>query len=241
MKYLSRIFYLILCIGLLLGIQPIKRDGLKTVPEVQIKELDIKAIESREDERVFSISINDFIESYNGFYWEEQQACYLLPPDEWQYWEFERGIHSKYPTNRYQFSQNKEIWTLPTITVYTPKDSLSIQEITVNFDDHGYAPSLRNIYNNMCYYTLKVFFPDFPKDKIVELYTTLNRLSYEYFTEIKYTSESIPSVLYYKDGIGLYPYFAVGEFMHLCIIPVTPAYLEELEKQGVQIYEITAS
>ncbi len=68
MKYLSRIFYLILCIGLLLGIQPIKRDGLKTVPEVQIKELDIKAIESREDERVFSISINDFIESYNGFY-----------------------------------------------------------------------------------------------------------------------------------------------------------------------------
>ncbi len=29
--------------------------------------------------------------------------------------------------------------------------------------------------------------------------------------------------------------------MHLCIIPVTPAYLEELEKQGVQIYEITAS
>ena len=123
MKYLSRIFYLILCIGLLLGIQPIKRDGLKTVPEVQIKELDIKAIESREDERVFSISINDFIESYNGFYWEEQQACYLLPPDEWQYWEFERGIHSKYPTNRYQFSQNKEIWTLPTITVYTPKNS----------------------------------------------------------------------------------------------------------------------
>ena len=94
---------------------------------------------------------------------------------------------------------------------YTAKDSLSIQEITVNFDDHGYAPSLRNIYNNMCYYTLKVFFPDFPKDKIVELYTTLNRLAYEYFTEIKYTSESIPSVLYYKDGIGLYPDFAEGK------------------------------
>ena len=93
----------------------------------------------------------------------------------------------------------------------------------------------------MCYYTLKVFFPDFPKDKIVVLYTTLYRLAYEYFSEIKYSSESIPSVLYYKDGIGLYPYFAVGEFMHLCIIPVTPAYLEELEKQGVQIYEITAS
>lgn len=255
--------FFILCIALSIGIRAVKRDHLKMIPppvkesninkesagnplpailqeEAGIKKLEIEAIENQTDERVFSISINDFIDSYNGYYWQDKQARYLLPPDQWQYWEFEKGIHSQYPTNRYQFSQNKEIWTLPTITVYTPKDSLLIQEITVNFDDHGYAPSLRNIYNDMCYYTLKVFFPDFPKDKIIELYTKLNQLAYENFTEIQYTSESIPSVVYYKDGIGLYPYFAVGEFMHLCIIPISQAYLEGLEKQGVPIYEISA-
>lgn len=255
--------FFILCIALSMGIRAVKRDHLKMIPpsvkesninkestgnplpailqeEAGIKKLEIEAIENQTDERVFSISINDFIDSYNGYYWQDKQARYLLPPDQWQYWEFEKGIHSQYPTNRYQFSQNKEIWTLPTITVYTPKDSLLIQEITVNFDDHGYAPSLRNIYNDMCYYTLKVFFPDFPKDKIIELYTKLNQLAYENFTEIQYTSESIPSVVYYKDGIGLYPYFAVGEFMHLCIIPISQAYLEGLEKQGVPIYEISA-
>lgn len=254
--------FLILCIALTIGNRAVKKNALKFVPnpsveessrdnqaeenllpsalqqEAEIKKLDIDIIEPQADERLFSISIHDFIASYNGYYWQDRQARYLLPPDQWQYWEFETGIHSKSPTNRYQFSQNKEIWTLPTITVYTPRDSFSIQEITVNFDDHGYAPSLRNIYHDMCYYALKVFFPDFSKDKIVELYTKLNQLAYENFTEIQYTSESIPSVVYYKDGIGLYPYFAVGQFMHLCIIPVTQAYLEELEKQGVPVYEI---
>lgn len=94
------------------------------------------------------------------------------------------------------------------------------------------------LYEEMCFYTIKVLFPDFTDDKIIELYTTLNNLAYNNFTTVKYTSESVPCALYHKNGIGLYPYFAAGERLHLCIIPVTQEYINELEKKGVEIYEI---
>lgn len=41
---------------------------------VEIKELDIDVIENREDELVFSFSINDFIDSYNGYYWKDKKS-----------------------------------------------------------------------------------------------------------------------------------------------------------------------
>ncbi len=93
------------------------------------------------------------------------------------------------------------------------------------------------IYEELCYYTLKVMFPDLLDDRIRELYTTLNRLAFEHDTNMKYTAESVPCALYYRDNIGLYPYFAWGEDVHLCIIPVTQARIEEMRNKGVEIIE----
>lgn len=46
-------------------------------------------------------------------------------------------------------------------------------------------------------------------------------------------------MLFHKDGIGVYPYFAIGDWEHFCIIPVTEEIIAEFEKKGAQIHEIS--
>lgn len=206
--------------------------------EAQMKELDIQIMENREDEMLFQVSIDDFIDSYNGFYWRDKKVRYLLPSLEWRSYVYDTAIHSRHETCCHVFSKDENILPLPTITVYTPSNNDYIQEITVNFDDHSYMDSLYEIYEEICFYTLRVMFPDLADDKIINLYTTLNQLAYDNVTTIKYTSESVPCALYYRDGIGVYPYFALGECVHLCIIPVTEQYLSDMRAKGVAVYEI---
>lgn len=208
----------------------------------EIKKFDISVLDNREDELVFNISIDDYIESYNGYYWKDKKSRYLLPSsnDNWRTQILDTSIHSKHETVYYNFTEDEKVWPLPTISVYVPANSDYIQEITLNFDDHSYTEAMYELYEGMCYYTLKVFFPDLSDDKIIQLYTTLNNLAYDNIVphEQGYSSNSVPCALYHKDGIGLYPYFAVGECVHLCIIPVTEETINDFEKKGVEIYEI---
>ena len=211
-----------------------------TQPQMEIKELDIAVMENRENELVFDISIDDFIDSYNGYYWDDKNSCYLSPSSEWRCFIYETAIHSNHRTFYYNFTEDEKRWPLPTISVYVPTNGDYIQEVTLNFDDHGYTEAMYELYEEMCFYTLKVFFPDFTDEKITELYTAQNKLAYEnvFPNEEGYDSDSVPCALYYKDGIGLYPYFAIGEFVHICIIPVTQETINEFEMKGVEIHEI---
>lgn len=206
--------------------------------EAPIKDLDLQIMQNRDGEMVFQASIDDFIDSYNGYYWKDKETRYLLPSLEWNAYLYDKAVHSDYKTCCYIFSKDEDILPFPTITVYEPSNGNFIQEITVNFDDHSYMDSLYNIYEEMCFYTLKVMFPDLADETLVNLYTTLNKLAYENVTTIKYTSESVPCALYYRGNIGVYPYFALGECVHMCVIPVTSEYLNELRGKGVAIFSI---
>ncbi len=42
-----------------------------------------------------------------------------------------------------------------------------------------------------------------------------------------------------SEGIGVYPYFAIGDWEHFCIIPVTEETVTEFGEKGVQIHEIS--
>lgn len=105
---------------------------------------------------------------------------------------------------------------------------------------YSYTKQMYTLYEEMCFYTLRVLFPDCSSDKITELYMSLNKLAYDnvFPNEKGYNSNSTPCALYYKNGIGLYPYFAIGECVHLCIIPVTQETISDFEARGVRIYEI---
>lgn len=211
-----------------------------TITQSEIESLDIEVLVNRENELVFSISINDYIDCYNGFFCSDYNRSYLTPSSDWQRYNRESAIHSNHETLFYYFTEDANIYSLPTIMVYVPANGNYIQEITINFDEHSYSESSYEQYKQMCFYTLKVFFPDLSDDAILDLCTeviTLGNINV-FSSDEWYDSDSIPCALFYKDGIGVYPYFAIGDWEHFCIIPVTQEIIDDFEQKGVQIYEI---
>lgn len=217
-------------------------ENRETLPEqvVATRELNCQVIENRSEEFVFDSSINDFIDCYNGLCRTGQGDVFLGPASDWNSRIYESGIHSDYETVVYTFSEDEAVQSLPTVTVYAPSDCNAIQEITVDFDDHGYSESLFEQYKKMCFYTVKAFFPEMSDDNITELCASVHNLANQnlFSEEDWFGHDAVPPVLYYKNQIGVYPYFAVGQCEHLCIVPVTQEMIAQFERKGVKIYEI---
>ena len=212
----------------------------ETQPQMEIKDLDIEVMENRENEFVFDISIDDFIENYNTLYTKEYDRPYFTPSSEWQWYLYDTAIHSNYQTFYVYFTEDERIYPQSTVSVYVPSNCNYIQEITINFDEHSYSESGYEQYKQMCFYALKVFFPDLSDEAILNLCTeaiTLGNVN-TFSSDEWYDSDSIPCALFYKDGVGVYPYFAIGDWEHFCIIPVTQETIDSYEQKGVDIYEI---
>lgn len=202
--------------------------------------LNIVVRKNQEDELVFSIAIDEFVDGFNRCYGAEYGSDYLAPPEQWICETLESSIHWDGETLKYRFSENVSAYTLPTVSVYSPASGGGIQLVTVDFDQHCYSQSLYGRYEMLCFYALKVFFPELSDEAIVELYQQVNALGEEnvFSSDEWYTNGSVPCALFYKDGIGVYPYFAAGDWEHLCIIPVTEAVITAFEQKGVVIYEM---
>lgn len=197
---------------------------------------DIAVMENREGELVFSISIDDFIDSYNGF----SQNGDLPPSFQWRSKTYASAVHSRHETTLYNYTADEAVWTLPTITVYVPANGDYVQEITLDFDEHSYSPEAYDQFEEMCLYTLKVFFPGLSDERIAALCREAIRLGNQnvFSHEEWYGSDPVPCALFHKNGVGVYPYFAIGDWGHLCVIPVTEETINAFQEKGVDIYEM---
>ncbi len=203
-------------------------------PEV----MDIRAEKDKTGALKFSISIEDFIDCYNGYYRRDNGIDYIQPYTEWDSYVQDFG---KYKGDmHYEFSADKKKWTLPTITVYTPESEKTIRGLTVNFDDHSYTDIMYGQYEELCFYTLKVFFPELKKQKIITLYKEINQSAYKNIFQKGqgFHSGNPPHDLYYQKGIGVYPYFAYGECVRLCIIPVTSKEIKAFREKGTLVHQM---
>lgn len=208
------------------------------IKKEEISTLMIKAQDNKNDYLKFSISIDDFICCYNKYYQNDKGVHYLQPYSEWNSFVQNFGKHKG--DIYYEFKTDKKVWTLPTITIYTSEGEEFVKELTINFDDHSYSDKMYEKYEEICFYTLKVFFPNLTKDKITQLYKEINKLAYDniFPNEKGFHSDNLPSDLYYQNEIGVYPYFAYGESVRLCIIPVTSKVIKEYEKKGTKVHII---
>ena len=204
----------------------------------EIKRPDFEVMENRSNELVFNISIEEFIACYNALYQKDKHSDYLLSASRWSYETYDNAIHSSHPTIYYEFSEDPQKWLLPSMTVYVPTNSDVIQEITINFDDHGYTSEMMQLFQEICFYTFKVLFDDVTDEKINDLIQTLIDEAYEREVIEWYSFGTIPGVIYIKDGIGIYPYFGTGQMLRLCVVPVTEKLLDLWRQRGTEIYEI---
>ena len=212
-----------------------------TASQVETGALDIQVMENRENELVFTISTSDYVESYNSYYKVDYCRSLLPPVSQWQCFTYDSAIHSEYETKCYSFTEDEHVYSLPTITVYVPTNDDYIQQITVNFDEHSFTQSGFEQYKEMCYYTMKVFFPDLSDARIMDLCAEIVALGNQnVFSSDEWLSKNaVPFALFYREGIGVYPYFAIGDWEHFCIIPVTEETVTEFGEKGVQIHEIS--
>lgn len=210
-------------------------------PELQTQEaspLDITVLEGRSGELDFAFSLEEWIPAFNRSYQEDQGiASYLRPAEEWRQESNATGIHSPWETICHVFVEDEAIWSLPAMTVYTPPEGERVQEITLDFDDHAYNDPAWELYMELCRSTVRTLLPSLEEGQVTELCETLNAVSYGELrlNKQRYERGIVPLVLYYKDGVGIYPHFALGDYVRLCVIPVTPETLENFRQQGTEL------
>ncbi len=206
-----------------------------TAPEVTWEPVEV--IENRENEPVLSLSIEEYIGRYNERYRRETGRDYLRPWGQWTITAEEATIHRDYDTVCCYFTADDAIYPLPTISVYVPPNGNCIQQITVNFDDHSYTESMFQLYEQMCFFTLQAVFPEMTDGETRELAEKLNRLAYEniFPHEQGYKKGCVPSALYCRDSIGIYAYFAAGEWVHFTVIPLDDSLMAQFRQEGVEI------
>lgn len=212
-----------------------------TASQVETGALGIQVMENRKNELVFTISTSDYVESYNSYYKVDYCRSLLPPVFQWQCFTYDSAIHSEYETKCYSFTEDEHVYSLPTIMVYVPTNDDYIQQIIVNFDEHSFTQSGFEQYKEMCYYTMKVFFPDLSDARIMDLCAEIVALGNQnvFSSDEWFSKNAVPFALFYREGIGVYPYFAIGDWEHFCIIPVTEETITEFGEKGVQIHEIS--
>ena len=120
---------------------------------------------ARKNEKLyFAIEIKDFIDAYNYCYYQDYGKKYIQSLVTW--YSYKQDFGRLKGDMCYEYTENKKILTLPTVAVYTIKHTKNIEAITVNFDDHSYTEKMYKKYEKLCFYCLKMLFPNMEKNKI---------------------------------------------------------------------------
>lgn len=200
----------------------------------------IEIITVHENEALFEVTAEDFIQSFNNLFERNFGIRYFPPLKDWRSSSYNSGIHSDFPAMQFVFLEDERIHSLPTFTIYTPIEQRKVQEITVNFDEHSYTDAGYQRYRQLCIYTLKVFLPDLNEDNISQLFDEIISVGNQnvFDSDAWFGSGAVPFALFCQDGVGIYPYFAIGDWQRFCVIPVTDEIIDEFKQKGAEIYEI---
>ena len=84
------------------------------------------------------------------------------------------------------------------------------------------------------------FFSDLTEAQASDLADRIISLGNEnvFGSDAWFGSNAVPPGLFYRDGVGIYPYFAIGDWERFCIIPVTAERLQEFKEKGVVLYAL---
>lgn len=201
----------------------------------------IGVCENRPGEYAFSISRNDFVAAFNALYEKDWGRPFFPEESNWISRHYDTGIHTDYPVSCDTYTEDEDLYVLPTISVYLTNDTSDILEVSVNFDWHSYTEALYAQYQQLCFYALKVFFPSLSDDQILVLCREMNATadSNIYPSDQWYGHGAVPYEFCYSNQTGFYAYSAIGDWMHFCIIPAYEDLLNAFQQQGVQTNEIS--
>ena len=182
-----------------------------------IIQLDIDVIKTETGDEAFSISLTDFIESFNSYYSKNNSEIFLRGLEEWQIYDAVVDVNNDIVTTCYMFSEDMDIRALPQLRIYADNTKSGIRQISMCYDIHSFSPETYERYEELCYYVMRTMVTDATDDEVWS-YTSklLDALDESFTTDKAYQAEE-PEYIWGK--VGAYPYYVVGETTELRLIP----------------------
>lgn len=125
------------------------------------------------------------------------------------------------------YPDEENILTLPTLSMVSA-DNEYIKNVSLSYDWHSYSDETLSKYQKMCYYSVKVFFPEMPDAKITKLCDNIINTGYENPVDAKAMRFSA----YFCSGdIEIKTRYALGQSQIIIILPLIQD--EILEKSHI--------
>ena len=219
-------------------------DPAEDSPDQPWVDLSAAARENGRGEHVFALSAEAFVAAYNRVYQQDQAAAYLTPPDSENWDRFnELTPCFGYPAVRQKFSENKAIWPMPTVSIYT-SDRNEIYEIRTTFDDHSYQEALFDKFEVITLCLLRTACPELSDEEAAALFNDLCGSAEDNFWGDHHTyddPERPPLTAVYQYGnVGFYCFYGSGN-IEICMIPLTAAAVEALPGEGTVILGVPSA
>ena len=183
---------------------------------------------------VFFLTLNAFIDGFNAYYRREHPQPYLLAGPGWSRYTVDRAPHGQGRTVIYEFSRDRESRAMPTVSVYVPEGDERIAEVTLNFDDHSFTPALFGEYRELCRCALRLFFPGMDDENADALIREQIAFADAHILPDTqwYGADAVPQTVYIDNDAAVYPYFAAGDLLRICIVPLDGETLAQFDFNG---------
>jgi len=200
--------------------------------------LDISTFTGESKTLTFSFTIDDFSKNYNHIYRQIYNEDFFRIMDKWEIFNENTSPFYSKECNYYRFNREPTILTYPTISIYTDITNQYVYGLTIDFDDHGYSPSLYNAYEKQCFFSIKTLLPFIDDNNLMNMISDLNQSAYENVKIDALQSSTVPDILYLYESVGIFSYFAIGDYLHICIIPVDQTIIGNYSSSGTIIVQI---
>ena len=222
------VFLCVMMTGVLAGCgttdKEVEDNGSKKAA-AEVLKLDVNSVKNDSGEQVFNISLEDFIESFNGVYAKgndaeekDDSAGHLGTVDKWQMYTDSPAVGNHKETTLYVYSQEPEVRSVPQIKIYADSSKSGIYQISLAYDDHSYSPQTYEMYKELCIYTLIVMCGGKTEEEIMDLTEDVLAAVDESFT-LEKDEAAVNDPIYADAVIEIYPYYVAGDTMEIRIVP----------------------
>ena len=196
-----------------------------------------RVLRNGENDLVFDMTANELIEGWNAVCDREGTPDACLPPlEQFETYVEDTSIPSDHRTRHYVYAPGDARF-YPVLNIYVSEESGQLLQIELNYNEHDLRDNTWRLHEEMCFVAAGVLMPDISAKELASLCREVNELAAEKIVshEERFGKGMVPGVLICHNGIGVYPYFAVGSRSHFCVIPVDEETISNYQEAGTEI------
>ena len=197
----------------------------------------VRVQRNEENDLVVDMTVQEFVERWNAVCDRETTSDACLPPlGQFETYVEDTSIPSDHLTRHYVYTPG-DAGFYPVLDVYVSEESGQLLQIELNYNEHDLRDETWKLHEEMCFAATGVLMPDLGAEELTSLCREVNALAAEKIVphEERFGKDMVPGVLICHNGIGVYPYYAVGSRSHFCLIPVDEGNISKCQKAGTDI------